>query len=106
MKDAPEELEDEDLVEMVNAGLVGIVVLDKHVADFWKRVFPRVKVYDAIPLRTGGHFGLIIRRVGPFVGPDLRQRLAPCRGPVYPVKRPAAHRIAPAPLRCRFVPFC
>jgi len=52
---APDELEDEDLVEMLNAGLVPLIVIDKHVADLWKRVFPKVTVHDAIAVRTGGN---------------------------------------------------
>ena len=41
LKEAPETLEDEDLLEMLNAGLVALVVVDKHKADFWKQVFPQ-----------------------------------------------------------------
>ena len=40
IKEAPEALEDEDLIEMVNAGLIPFIVVDKHKADFWKQVFP------------------------------------------------------------------
>ena len=46
LKEAPETLEDEDLLEMLNAGLVSIVVVDKHIADFWKQVFPKLTVHD------------------------------------------------------------
>lgn len=35
---APEELEDEDLLEMTSVGLVDIVVVDNHKAWFWQRV--------------------------------------------------------------------
>ena len=41
IKDAPPALEDEDLLEMLNAGLLPLVIVDKHKADFWKQVFPR-----------------------------------------------------------------
>ena len=47
-------LEDEDLIEMVNAGLIPLIVVDKHKADFWKQVFPKIQVHDRIALRTGG----------------------------------------------------
>ena len=40
-KEAPETLEDEDLLEMVNAGLVKISVVDGYLAEFWKQVFTR-----------------------------------------------------------------
>ena len=38
---APEKLEDEDLLEMLNAGLIKLVVVDNHKAEFWARSFPR-----------------------------------------------------------------
>ena len=30
IKEVPETLEDEDLIEMVNAGLIPLIVVDKH----------------------------------------------------------------------------
>src|SRR6185436_5396015 len=36
---APEQLEDEDLLEMAGAGLVDILVVDNHKAWFWQRVW-------------------------------------------------------------------
>jgi membrane-bound lytic murein transglycosylase MltF len=40
IKDAPESLEDADLLEMVNAGLVEGTVVDDYLAGFWGRCFP------------------------------------------------------------------
>lgn len=34
IKEAPETPKDEDLLEMLNAGLIAVVVVDRHVADF------------------------------------------------------------------------
>ena len=65
LKEAPDELEDEDLLEMVNAGIVPIVVVDKHVADFWKKVFTKIKVNDGMPLRTEGEIAWAIRKNSP-----------------------------------------
>ena len=65
IKEAPEELEDEDLIEMVNAGLIPLIVVDKHKADFWKQVFPKIIVHDAIALRTGGNIAWAIRKGSP-----------------------------------------
>jgi membrane-bound lytic murein transglycosylase MltF len=65
IKLAPEELEDEDLVEMLNAGLVPLIVMDKHKADFWKQVFPKVKVHDRIAIRTGGDIAWAMRKGSP-----------------------------------------
>ena len=65
LKEAPETLEDEDLLEMLNAGLVAIVVVDKHMADFWKQVFPKLTVHDDVAVRTGGEIAWAIRKDSP-----------------------------------------
>ncbi len=65
IKEAPETLEDEDLIEMVNAGLIPLIVVDKHKADFWKQVFPKITVHDEIAVRTGGDIAWAIRKESP-----------------------------------------
>jgi membrane-bound lytic murein transglycosylase MltF len=65
IKEAPEALEDEDLIEMVNAGLIPLIVVDKHVVDFWKQVFPAIKVHDDVAVRTGGNIAWAIRKGSP-----------------------------------------
>jgi len=65
IKPAPEELEDEDLVEMVNAGLIPLIVMDKHKADFWKQIFPKIAVHDSVAVRTGGDIAWAIRKGSP-----------------------------------------
>jgi len=65
IKEVPETLEDEDLIEMVNAGLVPLIVVDKHKASFWKQVFPNIKVHDGVTVRTGGNIGWAIRQGSP-----------------------------------------
>jgi membrane-bound lytic murein transglycosylase MltF len=62
---APEELEDEDLLEMANAGLVEILVVDNHKAWFWQRVWPGLKLYPSVTLRTGGEIAWAIRKDSP-----------------------------------------
>jgi len=65
LKNAPEELEDEDLIQMLNAGLVSILVVDQHIADFWKKVFPKIVVHDTIAVQTGGQIAWAIRKGSP-----------------------------------------
>ena len=43
IKEAPEALEDDDILEMVNAGLVDVTVVDDFVAEFWQQVLPDVR---------------------------------------------------------------
>jgi membrane-bound lytic murein transglycosylase MltF len=65
LKEAPDQLEDEDLLEMLNAGLVAVLVVDKHIADFWKQVFPNIKVHEDITVRAGGEIAWAIRKNSP-----------------------------------------
>lgn len=65
IKPAPDELEDEDLIEMVNAGLIPRIVVDKHKADFWKQVFPGIRVNDDVAVRSGGEIAWAIRKGSP-----------------------------------------
>jgi membrane-bound lytic murein transglycosylase MltF len=62
---APEELEDEDLLEMANAGLVDILVVDNHKAWFWQRVWPGLTLHPDVRLRTGGEIAWAIRKDSP-----------------------------------------
>jgi len=65
IKEAPETLEDEDLLEMLNAGLVALIIVNKHQADFWKQIFPQLTVHDNVAVRTGGEIAWAIRKDSP-----------------------------------------
>ena len=65
LREAPETLEDEDLLEMLNAGLVSLLVVDKHKADFWKQIFPKLVVHETVAVRTGGEVGWAFRKGSP-----------------------------------------
>jgi membrane-bound lytic murein transglycosylase MltF len=65
LKESPENLEDEDLLEMLNAGLIAIIIVDKHKADFWKQIFPKLTVHDNVAVRTGGEVAWAIRKGSP-----------------------------------------
>jgi membrane-bound lytic murein transglycosylase MltF len=62
---APEELEDEDLLEMASAGLVDVLVVDNHKAWFWQRVWPGLRLHPAVTLRSGGEIAWAIRKDSP-----------------------------------------
>jgi membrane-bound lytic murein transglycosylase MltF len=73
---APEELEDEDLLEMANAGLVDVLVVDNHKAWFWQRVWPSLKLYPTVTLRKGGEIAWAIRQNSPQLADALNRFLA------------------------------
>ena len=71
LKAAPETLEDEDLIEMLNAGLVPLIVVDKHLAEFWKQIFPQITVHGDVAVRTGGEIAWAIRKGTPQLKAQL-----------------------------------
>ena len=62
---APEEFEDEDLLEMAAAGLVKVLVVDNHKAWFWQRVIPSLKLYPTVTLRRGSEIAWAVRKDSP-----------------------------------------
>ena len=73
---APEELENEDILEMVNAGLVAMTVVDDHVAAFWGQVFPKIVPHRDVAVRTGGAIGWMLRKDSPKLKAELNAFLA------------------------------
>jgi membrane-bound lytic murein transglycosylase MltF len=72
---APEELEDEDLMEMANAGLVETLIVDNHKAWFWARVWPKLKLYPTVAVRTGGEIAWAVRKDNPRLKAALNEYL-------------------------------
>ena len=67
----PDALEDEDVLEMLNAGLFDFAVVDSWKAKLWAQTLPQVKVRDDIVLRTGGTIGWAIRKQSPKLQAEL-----------------------------------
>jgi membrane-bound lytic murein transglycosylase MltF len=73
---APEELETEDILEMVNAGLVKITIADNHIAEFWKQILTKIVLHPDVAVRTGGQIGTMIRKNSPQLKAELNAFLA------------------------------
>jgi membrane-bound lytic murein transglycosylase MltF len=58
-------LEDEDILEMVNAGIITITAVDEHLAEPWSKVFENLTVYPDLAVRTGGELGCAFRKNSP-----------------------------------------
>jgi membrane-bound lytic murein transglycosylase MltF len=76
LKEAPDDLETEDMIEMLNAGLAPMIVTDKHLADFWKKVYPKITVHDTIAVNTGGEIAWAIRENSPQLKGFLDRTIA------------------------------
>jgi len=62
---ADEYLEDEDLLEMLNAGLIPMIVIDSHKGKFWEKVFKNIRLHPQLRLRTGGKIAWAVRKDAP-----------------------------------------
>jgi len=71
VRQAPEALEDEDILEMVNAGLVPLTVVDDYLAEFWALTFPNLTVRKDLAVRTGGRIAPAIRKNSPLLKAEL-----------------------------------
>jgi membrane-bound lytic murein transglycosylase MltF len=58
-------LEDSDLLEMVNAGLIPAIVVDSHKVEFWRDIFGQITVYPDIAVNTGGTIAWAFRKESP-----------------------------------------
>jgi membrane-bound lytic murein transglycosylase MltF len=65
LKPIDEYLEDEDLLEMVNAGTIPMIVVDDHKAALWEQVFDDITVHHDIAVRTGGRIAWAMRKKSP-----------------------------------------
>ena len=67
----PDELEDEDLMDMLNTGLVEYIVVDDWKARMWAPVLPKVVLNDGAVVREGGPVGWALRKDSPKLAAEL-----------------------------------
>lgn len=67
IREMPESLEDDDLIEMVNAGLLPWAVVDDYKPLLWKDVFRDITVRDDLVLRKGGRTAWAMRQNSPLL---------------------------------------
>jgi membrane-bound lytic murein transglycosylase MltF len=58
-------LESEDLLEMLDAGMFGMTVLDDYKAEFWADVFPNITVRSDLVVNEGGSIAWVTRQDTP-----------------------------------------
>jgi membrane-bound lytic murein transglycosylase MltF len=61
----PDALEDEDMLEMTNAGLLQAMVVDDWKAKLWAQVLPKLQVHSDVVLREPTKIGWAIRKGSP-----------------------------------------
>ena len=65
VKTIDELLEAEDILELVDAGVLGMTVLDDYKADFWAGLFPGITVRHDLAVNRGGVLAWATRRESP-----------------------------------------
>jgi membrane-bound lytic murein transglycosylase MltF len=65
LRPAPEDLEDEDLLEMLNAGLVGIIVVDDYKLAVWSKVYTKITPRPDLVVSSGGELAWAFRPNSP-----------------------------------------
>lgn len=63
--EADENLGTADILELVNAGIVGITVADSHLAKLWSRVFTDLVLRPELKVNTGGRIAWAVRKGNP-----------------------------------------
>ena len=71
--EAPDVLEDDDVLEMVNAGLAPITVVDDYLAEFWSQVLTNITVHKNIAVRSGGNLAVAFRKENPKLREAVNQ---------------------------------
>jgi membrane-bound lytic murein transglycosylase MltF len=76
IRPAPEVLADEDLLEMVSAGLVPATIVDDYIAEFWQQVFPGIVLNRSAAVRTDAQTAMMVRKGSPQLLAELNAFLA------------------------------
>ena len=62
---ADENLEPTDILEMVNAGLVGMTLADGQVAEFWAKIYDKLRLHPDAAVVENGATGWALRKDSP-----------------------------------------
>jgi membrane-bound lytic murein transglycosylase MltF len=72
----PEELEDEDILEMLNAGLLQISVVDEWLGKLWASNVPKVRFYNSLRVRDQVRSGWAFRKGSPLLAAEINAFVA------------------------------
>ncbi len=71
--EADPNLHTEDILELVNAGVIRMTVVDHYLAELWSRVLREMRVYNEIKINKGGYVGWAIRKDSPELTRILKE---------------------------------
>lgn len=65
VKPADNNLQEDDLIEMVNAGLIPATAAMQHRANLWEQILPRIKVHPEMVVASEGELAWVVRKENP-----------------------------------------
>lgn len=71
--EAESELLSEDILEMVNAGVVEATVIDDFKGRLWSQVLENIRIHDQVAVKRGSHVGWAIRKENPELQASLER---------------------------------
>ncbi|RLA28372.1 MAG: lytic transglycosylase F [Gammaproteobacteria bacterium] len=70
---ANELLRTQDILEMVNAGLVSATVVDGYKANYWAKLFPDIEVRNDLVVNSGGDIAWVFRKDSPLLAESVNE---------------------------------
>ncbi len=67
IKEADARLEDEDLLQMVDAGIIPATIGKRPIAEFWAQLYDQLVVHSQVPLRSDGEIAWALRKDAPKI---------------------------------------
>jgi membrane-bound lytic murein transglycosylase MltF len=64
-------LEDEDLMAMVSSRLIPALIVDRHKAELWAKVYKNLKLHPKVIVREGGNIGWAFRKNSPLLAKKI-----------------------------------
>ena len=71
-----EDLEDDDILQMVSAGLLPFAVVDDYQAKPWSKILPALKVRDDLVINDDGAIAWVVRKNSPLLQRELAAFIA------------------------------
>jgi len=65
IKTIPEHMEGKDVLEMINAGLIGITLMDQYKAKFWSKILTDIELHTEIIIKENDAFAWMVRKDSP-----------------------------------------
>ena len=73
IKKIPEQLRGEEVLEMLNAGLIQITVMDDYKAELWSKKFPKIVLHEDLVVKENDEFAWMIRKKSPKLKKEINR---------------------------------